>query len=61
MTSGTSFDRPYVPDEAKQIIGPIEDNIDESSMNKAILGAAMFVSVVGGIVCFIGAILVRVW
>jgi hypothetical protein len=59
--NGTSFQRPYVPDECKKIVGPLEDNIDDGLMTKAILQAAMAVSVLGGAACFAYAVILKVW
>jgi hypothetical protein len=61
MSNGTVFNRPPLPDEYKQRTGPLEDNIDEGLMTKAILQAAMAVSVLGGVACFAYAVILRVW
>ena len=53
---GTSFDKPYVPDEHKKIIGPIEYEINDSIMRGAILKVAFWIAVLAGGIAFIFAI-----
>jgi hypothetical protein len=58
--NGTSFNRPYIPDEHKQRTGQIEDNIDAGLMSRAMVGAFVIVSVAGGAICLVWAVALKV-
>ena len=58
--NGTSFTRPYMPDEYKTLNGPIEFLYDKPVMNKRPLLVATFLTaVIGGAGCFLWAIISR--
>jgi hypothetical protein len=60
--NGTSFTQPYVPDEYKRIVGPIEYEFENSgTMTRAILIAALVVSAAGGMGLFVYAMATKVF
>ena len=54
MKSGSYFERAYVPDEHKTIVGPIEDYVFERGVS--VIRVATVVAVVGGLLSLIIAI-----
>ena len=57
--NGTLFERNYLRDGDKKIIGPIEYDLDKGILSKAIIKSFLVIAIVGGAACFLIAILGR--
>jgi hypothetical protein len=60
MNNGTSFERPYIPDQHKRIVGPIEYDLDESTLLDAIKKSAAIMVFLATVVCVVMIIIGKV-
>ena len=56
MKNGSYFERSYIPDEHKKIVGPIEHEIDDPIMQGAVIKIAFWIAVIAGGIAFLFAI-----
>jgi hypothetical protein len=60
MKNGSYFERSYIPDEHKRIVGPIEIDTDKSFMTLSAINIALWVAIVFGVSSF-GIAILKGW